>query len=133
MDSVWDAWTKEDLITEWFPPEANIEVKLGGSFELFFDPKNHNHQSTIGCVFTKVEPKKCINFTWKGPDQFADFMNVSSSLTSVMVTFSEDGDNIVVKLEHKGWGESDRWLEARNWHQNQWEILLHELKSLLES
>lgn len=33
-NNVWKYWTSSDLITKWFPPEANIEPKLHGAFEL---------------------------------------------------------------------------------------------------
>jgi len=66
-DLVWWAWTKFDRVTAWFAPEANVEARPGGPFELFFDPADHEHQRTRGFVFTLVEPKKRLGFTWKGP------------------------------------------------------------------
>ncbi|MHA2245171.1 MAG: SRPBCC family protein [Candidatus Hodarchaeales archaeon] len=133
IDSLWEFWTKDDLLRQWFSPEANIDPQVGGSFELFFDPANHSHMSTQGCVFTKVEKKKILEFTWKGPDQFAEFMNNRSSLTTVKVKFSEDEQKIKLKLEHIGWRFSSDWNNARNWHEKQWNIVLRELKKKLES
>lgn len=68
LGSIWHAWTTSEAITGWFPPEANIEPRLGGAFEFFFDPKNHSHQSTIGCVFSAFKLNSQIVFTWKGPN-----------------------------------------------------------------
>ncbi len=133
LKSVWSAWTKSDLITKWFPPEANIEPIVGGPFELFFDPKNHNLQSTKGCVITLIKPMEELSFTWKGPDHFADIMNNPSSYTSVNVVFLKEADNVLVKLSHSGWGSTDKWDEAKSWHQEQWQIVLKDLKSFLES
>ncbi len=133
LKAIWSAWTNPDLITEWFPPEANIEPTVGGPFELFFDPNNHDHQSTKGCVFTLVNPMDELSFTWKGPDQFAIMNNPSSSLTSVKVVFLKEDDNVLLKLSHSGWGSTDKWGEAKSWHQEQWQIVLKDLKSFVES
>ncbi len=133
LESIWHAWTEDKSITQWFPPEANIEPKLGGFFELFFDPHNHNHQSTIGCVITSFEPKTQIAFTWKGPNQFANIMNDPSSLTRVIISFLEKLDYVLVKLEHMGWNTGKEWEEARTWHEEQWQIVLNDLKNFLES
>ena len=132
IESMWEAWTKEEIITRWFPPEARIEAKEGGAYELFFDPENHDHQSTKGCVITKIEPYKQLSFTWKGPDHFGETMNKPTPLTSVTVRFSEKDERVEVILKHKGWGEGEKWEEARNWHLEQWEIVLNDLRELLE-
>jgi uncharacterized protein YndB with AHSA1/START domain len=133
LNSIWEAWTNSDLLTEWFSPEANIEPKVKGSFELFFDPTNHDHQSTKGCVITFIKPMEEISFTWKGPNHFAEIMNNPSSLTLVNVLFLKDANNVLIKLSHSGWGSTDKWDKAKSWHQEQWQIVLKDLKSFLES
>ena len=133
VDSIWEAWTKNELITKWFSPEANIEPRVGGAFELFFDPSNHNHECTKGCVFTKVEKNRILEFTWKGPGQFSDFMNNPSSLTTVKLEFFVEGEKTKLKFEHSGWGDSVDWDKARNWHEEQWNAVLNELKKYIES
>ena len=133
LDIAWRAWTRSTRITRWFAPEAVIEACPGGSFELYFDPSDHDHQCTKGCVFTLVEPKKRLAFTWKGPDQFADLMNDPASLTSVLVSFHRVEGSIEVVVEHTGWGEGEDWIQAREWHQRAWKDVLGRLKSTLES
>ncbi|MFQ5981525.1 MAG: SRPBCC domain-containing protein [Candidatus Heimdallarchaeota archaeon] len=128
VESLWDAWTNNDVITKWFSPEANIEPRVGGPFELFFDPADHSHESTQGCVLTRVEEKNVLEFTWKGPGQFAEVMNDPASLTTVKVEFSGEAETTRLKLEHKGWGTSPDWDDARRWHEEQWNKALDELK-----
>ena len=48
LKRVWSAWVESKGITKWFAPEANIEPWIGGAFELFFDPSNHEQESTKG-------------------------------------------------------------------------------------
>jgi uncharacterized protein YndB with AHSA1/START domain len=130
---VWRAWTEEEQVTAWFSPEARIEPRPGGPFELFFDPSEHDHQSTKGCVFTEIHPKSSLAFTWKGPDQFAQVMNDPGRLTHVRVSFREDEEATSVVLEHSGWRRGSRWSQARSWHEAAWKEALGELKRVLES
>ena len=132
-DTIWRAWTESDQIATWFSPDASVEARPGGKFELYFGPSNHDHECTKGCVFTLVEQLKNLGFTWKGPDQFADLMNEPIPSTSVLVSFfQEDGFTRVV-VEHSGWGQGKEWEEARVWHEKAWLDVLGRLKSALES
>ena len=133
VDQVWEAWTKGEHTTAWFAPEARVEARVGGPFELFFEPPDRDHQCTKGCVFTRVEPKRRLGFTWKGPDQFAGLMNDPATLTSVSVTFRDENGTTRVSLEHDGWGTGEEWTQARAWHQAAWQQALGRLKSFLES
>jgi uncharacterized protein YndB with AHSA1/START domain len=133
LDWVWWAWTRPERITAWFAAEANIEARPGGSFELFFDPKDHDHQCTKGCNFTLVDPMKRLGFTWKGPDEFANVMNDPASLTSATVTLEEENGKTRVVVEHGGWGKGEEWEKARSWHEMAWGQVLGSLKSALES
>ena len=132
-DLVWWAWTETERIIEWFAPSANIVPVEGGAFELFFDPADHTHMSTIGCVITAIEPMERRAFTWKGPDQLAQLMNEPVPATSVEATFKQDKGNTRVQIVHGGWGEGDDWNEARKWHDKAWEGVLQSLVSGLES
>jgi uncharacterized protein YndB with AHSA1/START domain len=133
VDGIWKAWTQEDRITKWFSPEANIEAREGGPFELFFDPSNHDHECTKGCIFTHVEPNKKLGFTWRGPNQFEDLMNHPDSLTTVLVSFDEEDTVTRVHVEHNGWGDGELWEKAREWHKKAWKGVLSNLKRTLET
>ncbi|MDH5790551.1 MAG: SRPBCC domain-containing protein [Candidatus Bathyarchaeota archaeon] len=131
IEDIWHAWTDADTITEWFSPEANIEPRLGGAYELFFDPQDHDRMSTKGCVITEFEPMDHLGFGWKGPDQFAGLMNDTDDLTHVRVAFRKDKGGTRVSLAHGGWGEGDDWAEAREWHRRAWEGVLNQLESFI--
>jgi uncharacterized protein YndB with AHSA1/START domain len=131
IGEVWDSWTQSDRIT-WFSPEANIEARLGGAYELFWDPANHDSMSTKGCRITAYEPMKLLAFIWKGPDQFAHFMNTEPPKTRVKVSFEDGGDRTKLAIEHTGWGKSEEWEEARTWHVNAWKGVLDSLVSRYE-
>ncbi|MCW4048388.1 MAG: SRPBCC domain-containing protein [Candidatus Bathyarchaeota archaeon] len=132
IDKVWSYWTEVDKITEWFSPEANIEARVGGPYELFFDPENHEHMSTIGCVVTHLTPMSLLGFTWKDPDEFACLMNKPDKLTQVKVEFTKEGETTQIKVTHSGWRDDDEWKKAHDWHKRAWEGVLASLTETLE-
>ncbi|WP_370873474.1 SRPBCC family protein [Peribacillus cavernae] len=122
-----------DRVSEWFAPEAVVEPKEGGPFELYFEPGNTTGMNTKGCKITKLVDEKELQFTWKGPDQFADIMNMDNELTIVKVSFEEvDHETTKVIVEHTGFKSDENWSDAFKWHQMAWSGVLDSLKSVLE-
>ncbi|NMO96102.1 SRPBCC family protein [Paenibacillus lemnae] len=133
LELVWKAWTKEDRITEWFAPAARIEPRSGGAFELFFNPADPTVMSTKGCIILSYEAPHKLVFQWKGPDPFATIMNRTESLTLVQVSLNPTDSGTHVVLVHTGWGITEEWVQARQWHVQAWEQMLDSLKSSIES
>ena len=38
LDDAWAAWTTRDGIVSFFAPDAKIEPRVGGAFEVYIDP-----------------------------------------------------------------------------------------------
>ena len=38
LDEVWGAWTTRDGIRSFFAPDANIDARVGGAFQIYMDP-----------------------------------------------------------------------------------------------
>ncbi|HVE89796.1 MAG TPA: SRPBCC domain-containing protein, partial [Burkholderiaceae bacterium] len=38
LDQTWDAWTTREGITSFFAPDAKIEPKVGGAFQIYINP-----------------------------------------------------------------------------------------------
>jgi uncharacterized protein YndB with AHSA1/START domain len=128
-------FTVNEMLESWLTVAADVEAKLGGKYELFWDPDNKENNSTIGCRITAIEKDKFIAFEWKGPTQFKDFMNNIVPLTHVVVFFipyresNEQGTEI--HLIHSGWGESSEWEEARIWFDKAWQAAFDRLQKLV--
>jgi uncharacterized protein YndB with AHSA1/START domain len=113
----------------WLTERARVEAKQGGRYELFWDPENPERDSTIGCRITVYEPDKLLAFDWKGPTQFADFMNATDPLTHVTVSFHRGDVSTNVHLVHTGWRSSSDWQEAREYFSRAWKHALAELEA----
>ncbi|MCK4941015.1 SRPBCC domain-containing protein [candidate division WOR-3 bacterium] len=117
-------FTVNELLQSWLTEIADVEPKLGGKYELFWDPDNRENNSTIGCKITAIEEDRFLAFEWKGPTQFKHFMNNIVPLTHVVVFFLpyKEGNKpcTEVHLIHSGWGDSVEWEEARTWFDKAW-------------
>ena len=38
VDAAWDAWTTEEGIMTFFAPDCNVDLRVDGWYEVFFDP-----------------------------------------------------------------------------------------------
>lgn len=133
LNLVWYAWTISERVAEWFAPEAIVEAKEGGAYELYFIPGNKTCMNTRSCKLTKLIKEKELHFTWKGPDQFESLMNNENELTTVNVSLESLNENSTkVIVEHSGFKDNNDWIEAIKWHQVAWSGVLDSLKSTLE-
>lgn len=133
LDLVWHAWTISNRVSKWFAPKTIVEPKIGGAFELYFEPDNTNGMNTRGCKIKKIVSRKELVFTWKGPDQFAPLMNNVNDLTVVKVTLEDQGKQTKVMVKHGGWKDGEDWEEAIKWHEMAWQGVLKSLKTALEN
>jgi len=133
IDLVWLAWTISDRVSQWFAPEAVVEAKVGGAYELYFIPGNREGMNTMGCKIVSLVLQKELAFTWKGPDQFQAIMNKEDDLTTVFVRFESIAEEITkVTVEHIGFQDKNEWKEAIEWHQMAWGDVLSSLQAALE-
>jgi uncharacterized protein YndB with AHSA1/START domain len=130
VQEAWKQWTEPQELQNWLTQKANIEPKIDGLYELFWEPDHPTQNSTIGCKIIEFEINKLLSFQWKGPVPFADIMNAEPLPTWVTVNFIKISENkTVVRLEHFGFGKSKHWQEARDWQQNAWSLALTELRN----
>jgi uncharacterized protein YndB with AHSA1/START domain len=120
-EEAWILWTDSKKLEKWLTTEANVDPKVGGPYELFWDPSNHSENSTLGCKITALVPYKLLAFEWRGPVPYADLMNVEPFPTWVSISIEAKSLNeTVVHFRHSGWGQGDRWNEAKTWQKNAW-------------
>ncbi len=127
-----EMFTSSEMLEKWLTVKADVEPRVGGKYELFWNPAEPEFDSTVGCRITALEPSKLLAFEWKGPKQYSDFMNECDPLTHVTVAFipAEEGGKAYteVHLVHAGWRGTPEWEEAREWFVRNWEGALAELE-----
>ena len=119
---VWDAWASTNGIDSWWnPPGSNIELRVGGPFELHFDlDAGPGFMGSEGCVFLGYVPGEMISFTWNAPPHLA----LRQSHTWVVITFAESSMGTAVHLVHTGFGTGDDWDAYMAYFDSAWGYVL---------
>ncbi len=136
LSTAFSLFTVNKLLESWLPEKADVDPKVGGKYELFWDPENKEINSTIGCKITGFEKDKFLSFDWKGPVNFSSFMNFADPLTHVIVFFShkeKDTNKTIIHLFHTGWRKGPEWQKARNYFENAWSKALQGLKDKIKN
>lgn len=127
-------FTRNEHLQTWLTAIADVEPERGGKYELFWNPDDPEHNSTLGCKITAFEPDTLLAFEWKGPSRFK-FMNETDPLTHVAVFFTVCKEVLTpctdIYLIHTGWRASEAWEEARVYCEHAWEGAFAELETLV--
>lgn len=68
LDQAWDAWTTREGITSFFAPDARIEARVGGAFQIYIDPgAAPGMKGADDMRFMALQPKKMLSFDWNAP------------------------------------------------------------------
>ena len=121
-------FTVNGHLEKWLTEMADVEPKIGGKFEIFWNPNDKENDSTIGCKILAIAPSKFICFEWKGPTQFKHVMNDVRPLTSVVAFFIPNPEGTEVHLLHTGWRDTAESEEARQWFVQAWSKALTDLQ-----
>ena len=103
-DQVWGAWTTEKSIKSFLAPSCNIDLRVNGSYEVFFDLEAEpGRRGGEGVRILALEPKRMLSITWNAPPHLSE---VRKQWTHVIVRFEEiQKGQTKVTLTHDGWGE----------------------------
>jgi uncharacterized protein YndB with AHSA1/START domain len=110
-EQAWDAWTTRAGITSFFAPDAQIDPKVGGAFQIYIDPlAEPGMKGADDMRFMALQPKKMLSFDWNAPPSLPE---ARQQRTFVVLRFEPvaDGQTRVV-LHHTGWGEGGEWDKA---------------------
>ena len=107
VETVFDAWTKPELIKRWFAPgsvmrveNAEVDRQVGGSYLIHMhDPEEKADYIVSGTYEEIVENEKLV-FNWKWKD------GVDRTQVTVEFSAAED-DKTTVKLTHKGFSQQE--------------------------
>jgi uncharacterized protein YndB with AHSA1/START domain len=128
---VFDAWLNPNLLERWLTHKANVQREVGGKYELFWDEKNMEHNSTRGCTITELVPDREISFSWRGPQQYAELMKDHTQVF-IRLEPQEEGGTLL-RFIHTGWGAGPEWDKAREWQAEAWQEAIENLKNMLEN
>jgi uncharacterized protein YndB with AHSA1/START domain len=88
-EEVWKAWTTSEGAITFFAPRANIELRLGGAYELLWSDDaeaSPGFQGSEGCTVLSYLPGEMLSFTWNAPPEF---LTVRSTPTFAVVRLAD--------------------------------------------
>ncbi len=127
-ERAFEMFSVNEHLEKWLTQLAEVEAKVGGKYELFWNPEDKENDSTIGCKILAIQPNIFLSFEWKGAKQFKHFMNNVRPLTNVNIFFIPSSEETEVHLLHTGWRETAEWEQAREWFDMVWTKSFSELE-----
>lgn len=122
-------FSESEGLESWLCEKAAVEARIGGKYELFWEPSDPENDSTIGCRITAIQRDRLLAFQWRSPRQFKVFANSADPLTHVVVAFHEVEERTAVTLVHSGWRSSPEWLQAAEWQGVAWDYAFQALSA----
>ena len=113
-------------LESWLAPRAEVEPRVGGRYELYWNPADPSDNHTRGCVITALVQDELVAFDWRGPAALAAGMN-DDPLTHVVVSFVPIATGTRVHLLHSGWRGSPEGQAARAWFEQAWAMAFEAL------
>ena len=129
---VWQAWTTSDGIKTFFAPDANVELRVDGPFEIFINPyAKPGMKGADGMRIIGFQKEKLLSFTWNAPPHLPD---ARANRSVVILRFEPAGENqTIVSLHHVGWGEGGEWDKAYDYFSKAWPNVLASLQKRFTS
>jgi peptidyl-tRNA hydrolase, PTH1 family len=132
-EKVFDAWTTVEGARTFFAPEAHIELKPGGAYELYFNPDEQpGDRGSEGCKILAYRRPQFLVFSWNAPPEIPT-LRKKRAKTRVEVRLEEAGDKTDVTLTHSGWGKGVDWDECFRYFEEAWDLVLSRLKASFAS
>jgi len=131
LDEAWSAWTTREGITSFFAPDAKVEARVGGPFQIYMDPgAAPGSKGADDMRYLALQPKKMISFDWNAPPHLPE---ARAQRTFVIVRFEKvDETSTRVRLHHTGWGDGGEWDKTYAYFDRSWGFVLGNMKKRFE-
>ena len=132
VEQAWHAWTTREGIVSFFAPDANIEARVGGPFQIYMDPLGEpGMKGADEMRYMAMQPMKMLSFDWNAPPSLPE---VRKQRTFVVLRFEPVGDKQTrLTMTHIGWGEGAEWDKAYAYFDRAWGNVMANLKKRFES
>jgi uncharacterized protein YndB with AHSA1/START domain len=124
---VWETWTTSAGIRTFFAPDARVEARVDGPFQIYINPlAAPGAKGADDMVILALQPPTMLSFTWNAPPHLAE---VRKQRTYVTVRLAPQGESeTLVTLFHGGWGTGAEWDQAYAYFTKAWPNVLKNLQ-----
>jgi uncharacterized protein YndB with AHSA1/START domain len=76
VQKVWQAWTTTEGIRTFFAPDAHVELRVDGPFEIFINPyAPPGEKGADGMKIIGFQNERMLSFTWNAPPDLSRHAN----------------------------------------------------------
>lgn len=124
---VWNAWTTTEGVKTFFAPDAHVEARPDGAFEMYMNPfAEPGMKGADGMRFLALQPMSMLSYTWNAPPSLPQ---ARQQRTVVIVRFTPVSEKQTrVAMTHLGWGDGGEWDKAYAYFDHAWDVVLGNLK-----
>ena len=132
LEQAWQSWTTREGIVAFFAPDARIEARVGGAFQIYMDPgAPAGLKGADDMRFMALQPHKMLSFDWNAPPSLPEARQQRSF---VILRFEPvDAQRTRLRLHHTGWGEGGEWDKAYAYFDRAWGAVLANLQQRYET
>ena len=126
VEAVWKAWTTSEGIESFFAPEAVVDARPDGAFDIHMNPyAAPGLKGADGMRVMAVQENKLLSFSWNAPPHLAE---ARAQRTFVAVRLQPEGAGTRVSITHSGWGDGGQWDQAYDYFDKAWATALANLQ-----
>ena len=128
LREVWEAWTSAKGAKTFFAPEAKIELRVGGPYEVYFSPDGpQGLRGSEGCVVLSYLPMEMISFSWNAPPSIPNLRNKGEKTWVVLYLEELDGGRVKVSLSHVISQHGEEWSKYYDYFVPAWDTIMARL------
>lgn len=118
---VFAAFTQPAELKKFFGVTHNVELAIGGPYEILFGEGDEAIGSN-GCQVLSYAPDRMLSFSWNASPDFPEERKLR---TWVTILLAPDGDGgCAVELTHCGFGEGGNWDDVYAYFDSAWTRVL---------
>src|SRR5258708_21148229 len=115
----WRTWTTAEGIKSFFAPDARIEARPDGPFEIYFNPYAvPGLKGADDMRFLALQEPRLLSFTWNAPPHLPEARHQRTVVTVRLTPVGDDQTRVV--LHHSGWGDGGQWDQTFDYFNNAW-------------
>ena len=133
QEQVWSAWTTVEGTKTFFAPDARIELKLNGRYEILFTPGPEGKRGSEGSKVLSYAPMSMLSFSWGAPPMFEK--SRAEMAQWVVLSFIPAGDKRTrVTMQEFGWKDTEESQRVYDYFDKAWpEVLASLAQSFVKS
>jgi len=121
-DAVFEAWTTNEGVRSFFAPFSNVELRVGGPYELYWHEESPDDiRGSEGCTILSFDRPNQLAFSWNFPPSVP---TLRKKHTRVEVTMVAVDGGTAFRLEQTGWQDGEDWDAALVYFERAWGMVV---------